>query len=103
MQGNLIATDAHAAGSTVPQSSGASDIGADQVALHQVPRRARAADLNALAVVAGDDIPGAGRRPPNRVVRRYNGHANAVAPISGASDIGADEVPFDNDASTTKH
>src|SRR5262245_44815710 len=80
----------------IAQTVSAGDIGANEVALHSVTQ---AANLNAVAVVARDDVALCQCCPPDRVVlrrenrRKENQNAiSRVAQIDAAGDIGADEI-----------
>ena len=57
----------------VAECRGAGGVGADAVPLHQVRERdaelRRGSEPDAFAGVAGDDVPRARHRPPDRVVR----------------------------------
>ena len=83
----------------VGQSDGASDIGADIIALdHVVGRHALArVDENAIKPIARDEITVRVDRPPNRIVRNINdGYAEAVGEGHGAGDVGAEVVARDH-------
>src|SRR5207302_697205 len=78
----------------IGQSGGAGDIGADEVALHQVAGRTIACNEDALAAIAGDEVAGPAGGPADRVgARVLNLHApDGVGQSGGAGDIGADEI-----------
>ncbi len=67
--------DGHAAGAVAVGAPGAvvpvraGDVGADGVALDDVVGRVAVGDVDAVALVAQDDVAGGGRRPADRVVR----------------------------------
>src|SRR5207248_2056168 len=54
----------------VPQGGAARHVRPDAVALDLVPRRVSAEDQDAAVAVAGDDVAGAGRDSPERVIGR---------------------------------
>ena len=82
--------DAHAI-AVISQGVRTGDIGANEVALHQV-LTCPGFDRNALTV-ARDDVAGAGHRPPDRVIVRTDVHATGGIAHSGrAGNIGADKV-----------
>ncbi len=81
----------------VSDGNGAAGVRADVVAPNLVDRGPGTGDVNAVAVVAGDDVARPGRRPADRVAgRAVDVHAVAgVAQVGGAGDVGADVVALE--------
>src|SRR5262249_12904528 len=77
---------------------GAVDVRPDTVALHLVAAGPGVEEVDAEAVVAGDDIARGGSPAADGVVRRpsVDADAGAVAPWPRAGGVGADEVARDD-------
>jgi hypothetical protein len=98
------AADGHAGGAADPdaaeavaQREGAARVGADVVALDQGAGHV-VGDLDAVAVVAGDDVALGRRDPADTVVAaaEYVHAVGRVAPVQGAGGVGADVVADDD-------
>src|SRR5262249_38283659 len=77
-------------------------VGADEVALHQVPGGAIVREVNAIVRIAGDDVAGPGRRAADGVVGRAGvkdhavvavGHGGEGGGVTGANEITLHQVP----------
>jgi hypothetical protein len=86
-------------GQTVGQRGAAAGVRADEVALDNVVGGAVAGDLDAVAVVARDDVARAQGGPADEVVPRAAGNEDAVvgvAEVGGPVAVGADVVALDD-------
>src|SRR5262249_58922974 len=81
----------------VAEAFGACGVSADPIALHQVVRRPRVRDEDAVRTVPGDDVTSASSRPADRVQRGSSDdqYPEAVAECGGAGGVEADEVALD--------
>src|SRR5262249_36171543 len=82
----------------VAEGLGAGRVGADLVALHDVARSTSPFDGDAPIDVARDEVPGAGGRSADRVVRRAAPHGDAVEVVAQRLEpgvVGADPIPLD--------
>ena len=66
----------------------ASDVCADVVSLNHIADGTAAADLDALAIIAAEDVARCRDGPANGVIRRSDQNANPVADGSGSRQVG---------------